>query len=463
MPALPPFSCDTSVALPPLTAGNQIIFAKNSDRAVNECQPLHHIPRQSHSAASTLRTQYLEIPQVDTTWEMIGSAPYWLWGFEMGVNEWGVTIGNEAVHTREANHDRALIGMDLVRLGLERARTAEEAVDIIGALIEHYGQGGSCEATHYRTYQNSFIIADATAAWILETAGHRWVATTGRRARRHLQPAHPLRLGPLLPRHRASTPKPRAGGDPEGGFAAAYQDPETDLTTRIAASTALVEILGGYQPGIGVPDMMAVLRDHGGRDLPTGPEPLPTICVHANPAFEGETAAVHGRQHPPEPTPAPDHHHLDRLRLPLPQRLPPRLPTTLVGLPESVSTGGATYDPASPWWIFEHLQRLVARAPGSAAFVRDRLRRHSSRPSSPKPPPPNPSAAEQLAAGNEPAAIATLRALVDSTTDRAITLARQLTIELPLQPDYSPLSELSDYWNARDALVMPADPEPARP
>ncbi len=108
---------------------------------------------------------------------MIGSAPYWLWGFEMGVNEWGVTIGNEAVHTREATHLEALIGMDLVRLGLERATTADEAVHVIGDLIERYGQGGSCEANSYRTYQNSFIIADATGAWVLETAGHRWVAT----------------------------------------------------------------------------------------------------------------------------------------------------------------------------------------------------------------------------------------------------------------------------------------------
>ena len=460
MPALPPFSCDTSVALPPLTAGNQIIFAKNSDRAVNECQPLHHIPRQSHSAASTLRTQYLEIPQVDTTWEMIGSAPYWLWGFEMGVNEWGVTIGNEAVHTREANHDRALIGMDLVRLGLERARTAEEAVEIIGALIELHGQGGSCEATHYRTYQNSFIIAGVDGAWILETAGHRWVAkqVDDRGAISNLLTLSDWdRSSPGIREH-AET---QGWWQPQGGFAAAYQDPDTDLTTRICRLERARQVLGGYQPGIDVPEMMAVLQDHGDRDLPTGPEPLPTICMHANPAFDGETAAsmvVSIR---------PDHPQLLTTTIwtafgsPCLSLYRPVYPY-LVGLPEIVSTGGATYDPASPWWVFEHLQRLVARAPGSAAFVRaafielqqtfftetETAETH---------------AAEQLAAGDEPAAVATLRTLVDSTTTRAITLARQLTLELPLQPDYSPLSELSDYWNARDALVMPADPEPARP
>ncbi len=177
MPIPSPFSCDTSVVLPPLTANGDVIFAKNSDRSPNESQPLRHFPRQTHPTGSTLHTQYLTIPQVETTWETIASAPYWLWGFEMGVNEWGVTIGNEAVHTREPSHESALIGMDLVRLGLERAQTARDAVGVIGSLIEQYGQGGSCEANFFRTYQNSFIVADATSAWILETAGHRWVAT----------------------------------------------------------------------------------------------------------------------------------------------------------------------------------------------------------------------------------------------------------------------------------------------
>ena len=44
-----PFSCDTSVALPPLTTGNQVIFAKNSDRSPNECQPLRHYPRATYA------------------------------------------------------------------------------------------------------------------------------------------------------------------------------------------------------------------------------------------------------------------------------------------------------------------------------------------------------------------------------------------------------------------------------
>lgn len=205
-------SCDTSVIVPPLTADGSVIFAKNSDRSVNECQPLVHIPRGVHPKGGTLRTQYLDIPQVQTTWEVIGSAPYWLWGFEMGVNEWGVTIGNEAVHTREPTHEQALIGMDLVRLGLERATAAEEAVRVIGALVEEYGQGGSCEATGYRTYENSFIVADADGAWVLETAGHRWVATRVRERAAISNLLTSMGRGTPVRRECGSTPRRRGGG-----------------------------------------------------------------------------------------------------------------------------------------------------------------------------------------------------------------------------------------------------------
>jgi len=122
-------SCDTSVALGDATADGSVMFAKNSDRHANECQPLRHVARREHARGATVRCQYVEIPQAPATWEVIGSRPYWLWGFEIGVNEWGVAIGNEAVFTREPYEEpAALIGMDLVRLGLERGDAIFDAV-----------------------------------------------------------------------------------------------------------------------------------------------------------------------------------------------------------------------------------------------------------------------------------------------------------------------------------------------
>lgn len=98
----------------------------------------------------------------------------------MGANEHGVVIGNEAVWTREPcgpEEPKALLGMDLVRLGLERGNTAREALDIITTLLEEHGQGGPCAQDDPGfTYHNSYLIVDQQEAWVLETAGRQWVA-----------------------------------------------------------------------------------------------------------------------------------------------------------------------------------------------------------------------------------------------------------------------------------------------
>jgi len=65
--------------------------------------------------------------------------------------------------------------MDLLRLGLERGNTAEEALHVIIEMLERYGQGGPAVRNGDRSYHNSFIIADYREAWVLETSNRRWV------------------------------------------------------------------------------------------------------------------------------------------------------------------------------------------------------------------------------------------------------------------------------------------------
>ena len=64
---------------------------------------------------------------------------------EHGVNEAGLAVGNEAVFTTLNPHEfpAALVGMDLVRLALERAPDAEAGVAVILDHLERYGQGGA--------------------------------------------------------------------------------------------------------------------------------------------------------------------------------------------------------------------------------------------------------------------------------------------------------------------------------
>src|SRR5690606_16780493 len=70
----------------------------------------------------------------------------------------------------------ALIGMDLVRLGLERATSAAEAIDVMTALLERHGQGGAAESPGGEPYWSSFLVADPAEAWVLETSGTSWAA-----------------------------------------------------------------------------------------------------------------------------------------------------------------------------------------------------------------------------------------------------------------------------------------------
>ena len=72
------------------------ILAKNSDRPTAEAQPLCSYVGREYEDGAMLKTTNITIPQAKRTYSVIGSRPYWIWGFEMGYNEKGVVIGNEA-------------------------------------------------------------------------------------------------------------------------------------------------------------------------------------------------------------------------------------------------------------------------------------------------------------------------------------------------------------------------------
>lgn len=165
--------CDTFVALPNSTKDNSVIFAKNSDREANEPHIGVYIERKTHFE-KTVKCTYVEIEQVPETFACLLFKPSWIWGAEMGVNEHGVVIGNEAVFTNKISKKTSLIGMDYLRLALERAKSAIEAVNIIVKLLEKYGQGGKCGYTKNLRYDNSYLIADFKEAYVLETAGRDW-------------------------------------------------------------------------------------------------------------------------------------------------------------------------------------------------------------------------------------------------------------------------------------------------
>ena len=229
--------CDTFVVVKP----GHVLFGKNSDRDPNEAQALSWVPARTHSPGSDLQCTWAVIPQVEHTFATLLCRPFWMWGAETGVNEHGVVIGNEAIFTRESFAEGGLLGMDLVRLGLERGNTAEAARNIICELIERHGQGGRCSYEKAGiSYHNSFLIADASGAFIVEAAGRR-VAT------RHISDGvYAISNGISLPELASRSDRVRTW------VAAARK-----RRTRVQCLAAEVN---------DVHSAMDVLRDHGSKD-----------------------------------------------------------------------------------------------------------------------------------------------------------------------------------------------------
>jgi len=168
--------CDTCAMDPEFTGSGISIFGKNSDREADEAQLIVSVPSQSYPSKEDLRCTCITIPQAGRTFATVLSKPFWLWGAEMGVNEKGVAIGNEALFTRiKPEKTPGLIGMDLLRLALERCAGAEEAARMIIDLLKRYGQAGPCGYRDRKfSYMNSFMIMDRQGIIKLETAGREY-------------------------------------------------------------------------------------------------------------------------------------------------------------------------------------------------------------------------------------------------------------------------------------------------
>ncbi len=259
--------CDTFVCL--ATADGSVILGKNSDREPNEAQEIA-MHEATQPPGDAVRATYIEIPQVRHTHAVILSKPYWMWGAEMGVNEHGVSIGNEAVFTKAPREKQpGLLGMDLLRLGLERAETAEEAVGVITTLLARYGQGGEAGHTHHLVYDNSFIVADRSRALVRETVGRDWAV---RAVARSASISNGLTI---------QTPE-RASAGLRTGPVTGHSD---FLFTRFSDSaTRQCRTAQAASKGLDVAAAMKLLRDHAD----VGPEWSParaitgqTVCAHA--------------------------------------------------------------------------------------------------------------------------------------------------------------------------------------
>lgn len=149
--------------------------------------PRHHPPPGStlsvgSTAESAFPGQLIEIPQVSETYKYISMDYSYFRGFPPpltngGMNEFHVAARDVALWSRAEltqmtpKPQSGPNYSELSRIVLERAKTAREAAEIVGALIDEYG---------FSTYGgNSHVFADANEGWVLLNfaGGQRlWIA-----------------------------------------------------------------------------------------------------------------------------------------------------------------------------------------------------------------------------------------------------------------------------------------------
>jgi dipeptidase len=165
---------DMVVALGPATGEPFSLFAHNSARPPREPEVLQLTPGRAHALGEKVNARFLELPEARQTFTVLGSQPTGAWGYTHGVNEHGVAVGCTSLRSKLKIAQAGLVGTDLVRLALERTRTALQALDLVTDLIERRGQGVLPGCPTVDETDSAFLIAAASEAFVVEAAGHHW-------------------------------------------------------------------------------------------------------------------------------------------------------------------------------------------------------------------------------------------------------------------------------------------------
>jgi dipeptidase len=349
------------------TENGSILFAKNSDRGVNEAQPLCFYPAKDHEAGETVTCTFIQITQTKHTFACIGSRPYNIFGFEHGINEHGLIIGNEAVSGREIPERRwGLLGMDIVRLTLERCRGAAEAVEMMGWLLETYGTGGD-PAYRISSFNANCIVADREEAYLFESCQRYWVAKKVEKVGYLSNCYSIIDDYDLIGQNVRKELIEKGWSAPSDKINAAEAFTKDDCVFADAEGflryIRLSELMSTSAP-FTVKTMMQNLRDHyDDRHFDRIPyssaaAKIPCICSHPG-GMSGCASAAGVVAEIRKDVP-------DAIRFTYWGSMAPPCGSifrpfyNINWLPENVQKAHALYDPTSQWWIFTELERYIA-------------------------------------------------------------------------------------------------------
>ena len=281
--------CDTIVT----AGGDHAFFAKNSDREPGEPQFLQYssdpardfreqpwLEARAKYAQKSYRTLAAIFDEFANPYDALISRPSWMWGAEMGINERGLSIGNEAGFSRQKVPRDGLLGMDILRLALHNAANAREARDFITRVLEHHAQGGDGGYNGVLLYNNSFLLRDRTEAFVLESSGAHWASRQVDRA--SISNAYSLR-------------EQCDGADPESrdlsSFKRRYEDRLFTMFSHGNARQRFTSDWIAREPAA-VSSLMALLRAHAGGDGSRSPaRGTGSVCMHTGQLIKSETTA----------------------------------------------------------------------------------------------------------------------------------------------------------------------------
>ena len=441
-------SCDTLVLTSKITANKQNTLCKNSDRPLGEAQPLCFYERSEGKYA------------------VLGSRPYWMDGFEMGANEKGLFIGNEAEGSRMPKEtEEGITGMAMLRIALEKAAAAREAIDVIADLLKEHGQNANAHPTMDRRYENTFILCDPEEAWVMETAGREWAA---RKIEDFAAVSNCYQITDdydlcsegmeqLVTENRWLRPGEKVN------FAKAFTAPADRQRNSVARMRRMQKLVTEKMT---VKDMQKIFRDHFEGELN---EPrfgscygnFVTICMHAL------TGGIDSSQTAASMIMSYDERWKFKflwaaglpclsVYIPLYWVDPEKKP---MKVPDCMSLGGEKYDPESLWWTMEHLSALVSVDEEQFGMpVRESLRK-LEKGFEVQAEEAEEEAEEMIDCGNKLGAAKRLNQLTESCAGMLLQTAQMLTAILTMKIAkagglYGPRKELLEDYMTRTEMPM---------
>jgi secernin len=204
---------------------------------------------------------------------------FWAWGAELGCNEHGVAVGNEAAFSNQKAEQDGACCLDLLRIAVERGGTAREAVEAVGRVVETFGQGGNCQMMGNFYFDTGLLIGDRREAWVVNCAGRHWAA-------RQVED-----VMAISNRYQITDDWDLSSLEPENGtkpnFRTLFADEKREAqVAAMQRECRALELLKRRKGEITVRDMADILRDVGedpdSYSIPD--DELPTrLCMHAGP------------------------------------------------------------------------------------------------------------------------------------------------------------------------------------